>query len=156
MRHKRMEKNKQKLNSGMIKKISGLIKDNARMAREGMIYYLDTLRKLPGAYMVSKDQVKADTLSRKRIKGLEDIQAIGERIEQSKTKMSSIEKWVNLAKEGMWSEGVKKRIERFDASAGGLKRKAELLEFNYRYFMDLLLIFTKDELDAFFIVADTS
>lgn len=112
----------------------GLIRDNARIARDGMIYYLDTLCKLPGAYITSKGQVKREDLSRKRINGLADIHAIGQEIEKSKTKMNSIGEWVNLAKEGTWSKGIKKRIERFDLSAGELKRKVELLELDYRYF----------------------
>lgn len=141
---------KQELNTGLINRASGLIKDNAKMARDGMLYYLDTLGKLPGAYMASKDQIKAETLSRKRINGLEDIQLIRHRIEESKTKINSIGKWVNLAKDGSWNERVKKKIEYFDLSAGKLKRKTELLDLDYQYFVDSFLDCYKDELKTFF------
>lgn len=149
-----LEQKKLKNNTGLINRTGGLIKDNAKMARDGMKYYLDTLRKLPGAYMASKEQIKRENLSRKRIRGLGDIQAIRQRIEESKTKISSIGEWVNLAKKGIWSERIKRRLERFDSYAEGLKRKAELLEFDYQYVVNSFLALYKDELDAFFNAAD--
>lgn len=132
-----------------------LIRDNARITKEGMIYYLDTLWKLPGAYMASKDQIKREGQSRNRINDLEGIQAIGKRIEESKFKMTSIGDWVSFAKEGTWNDGIKKIIERFDLSAGKLKGKAKQLDLDYHFFADSFLTLNKDTQSLLLIESDT-
>ncbi|MEE8360166.1 MAG: hypothetical protein V3S04_04500 [Candidatus Omnitrophota bacterium] len=150
-----MEQDRPKRNTGVISKTGGLIKDNARIAKDGMIYYLDTLWKLPGAYMASRDGTKSERLSRKRIRRLEDIEAIRGKIEESGAKIDSVREWIKLAREGSWVEDIKKRIGEFELASEELERRIELLKLDYRYFADSFLSVGKDELTAFFNGVDT-
>ncbi len=133
-----------------------MIRDNARIARDGMAYYLDTLWKLPGAYMASRDQTKSERSYRKRVSRLEDVETIKREMEESLVKMSSIREWIKLAGEGRWSEDIKKRIEGFRSSSKELEDRIGLLNLEYRCLADSFLSLDRDALAAFFNGADTS
>lgn len=149
-----MEQDGLKKRTGVADKAGSLIKDNAKSAKDGMLYYLDTLWKLPGAYMASNDKTSRERLFRKRIRRLEDVEQIKRNIEDSGSKINSVMEWVNLAKGGTWSEEIKNDIRGFDAVSAGLRKKIELLEFDYKYFADSFLQFNKDKLTMFFSGSD--
>jgi hypothetical protein len=46
---------------------------------------------------------------------------------------------VNLAKEGTWDEPLKKKIENFGLASNKLQEKAELIETDYKYLVNLFL-----------------
>lgn len=145
-----MAQDEQKKSGWLANKAGSLIKDNAKSARDGMIYYLDTLWKLPGAYMASNDKTSRERLSRKRIRRLEDVEQIKRTIEESGSKINSVMEWVNLAKDGTWSEDIKNSIRGFDELSVGVRKKIELLELDYKYFADSFFHFDKDKITMFF------
>ncbi len=137
-------------NPPLINRAGFLIRDNTTVAKEGMAFYLDTLWKLPGAYAAGRDQMKSAQLLRRRIKSFEDIHAIKNKIDESKTQINSIKEWVNLAKEGTWDKEIKRTIDQFGLTSDKLNEKVELLGLDYQYFADSFLSCRKDELTAFF------
>lgn len=129
-------------------KTGDMLKDNAKLTKDGMAYYLETLSKMPGAYITTNDYIKADKLRKKGIKNLENIKIIRRQIAETKDKARSIEEWVNIARGGTWDDAVKKRIENFCVISSKIKEKAELFEQDYNYFIKQLLSNHEEEIAA--------
>lgn len=139
---------KPKESAGLLYKTSAALKNNAKLTKDGIAYYFDTLCKLPGAYMTTSDQVRSDNLRKRGIRSLASIESIKDRITENKDKARSIEEWVGMAKEGTWSAAVENNIESFSKTSIELKEKSELIEADYKHSVDLLLSHHEQEIVA--------
>lgn len=132
----------------LLHKTGDALKANAKLTKDGMAYYLETMSKMPGAYIATSEHIKTDKSRKKGIKNLENIKIIRCQIIGAKDKTKSIGEWAIIAGGGTWDDVTKKRIKDFSEASNKIKEKIELFEQNYNYFVKQLLSNHEEEISA--------
>lgn len=132
----------------LLHKTGDVLKNNAKLTKDGMAYYLETMSKMPGAYIATSEHIKTDKSRKKGIKNLENIKIIRRQIIGAKDKTKSIGEWAIIAGGGTWDDVTKKRIKDFSEASNKIKEKIELFEQNYNYFVKQLLSNHEEEISA--------